>query len=197
MKTLAATANAILRVLLITVLLFGCASESGSRKGSNSGSVFGYTLGSPPRYDSIKKIHIPRVHSRIQSEEPHLQMEATNIIIDHFTRELTYDVVPTVDEADGILDIELVDLTLTAVRYADKGTSWNKKSIPSEYRAQVLASVRMLETGTSNLVWEAKRIRGKFDYNMSEDYQLIRREAILQATGDLAREIVETAVERW
>jgi hypothetical protein len=193
MNTYAAIFNSVVRVLLITTLLFGCASSTGGSKNS----VFGYQLGSPPRYDSIKKIHLPRVKSRIQSEEPHLQMEATNIIIDHFTREMTYDVVPVVEEADGILIVELTELNLTAVRYADRGTSWNRKSIPSEYRVQILASVRMLEAGTSNLVWEAKRVRGKFDYDMNEDYQLIRREAILQATGDLAREIVETAVERW
>jgi len=193
MNTCFATFNSVVRVLLLATLLFGCASKTGGTKNS----VFGYRLGSPPRYDSIKKIHLPRVLSRIQSEEPHLQMEATNIIIDHFTRELTYDVVPVVDEADGILIVELTDLDSTAVRYADRGTSWNRKSIPSEYRIQIMASVRMLEAGTSNLVWEAKRVRGKFDYNMNEDYQLIRRESILQATGDLAREIVETAVERW
>jgi hypothetical protein len=192
MKTCFATLSSVLRVLLISVLLFGCASTGGKKD-----SLFGYTLGSPPRYDSIKKIHIPRILSQIPGKEPHLQMEATNIIIDHFTREMTYDVVPVVGEADGILVVELTDLDTTAVRYADKGTSWNRKSIPSEYRVQIMASVRMLEVGTSNLVWEAKRVRGKFDYNMNEDYQLIRREAILKATGDLAREIVEMAVERW
>jgi hypothetical protein len=159
-------------------------------------SIAGYQFGSPPRPDDIYKIHVPRFGN--QTREPHLQMEATNLLIDELTKEQTYYVVPRRDEAEGVLNVTITELIMSPTRYVETdrldGKDWN---LPVGYRVQIFADVRMVNAQTSNTVWHAPRVRGKYEFLSHGSFLEDKREAIIQASADLAREITQTAVERW
>ena len=128
---------------LALLLTTGCERE---RSADAPVSILGYTLGSPQREDNIKKLHIPRI-SYIPSKvnEPHLLMEVTNQIIDEFTKEQTYEVVPNASEADGELRVQLVDLKFRPTQFVDKNDNANAAGVATAFRAVVYANVTMYE----------------------------------------------------
>ena len=187
--------------LLIPVLLAGCATTTvkhGEPAAEKEGfSLLGYQLGSPQRYDAVKKIHIPRVANLEEIREPHLDMEATDIIINEFTKEQTYEVVPRQEQADAVLKVTLTKIDMGAVRYIDRDQNKTERGVPNEYRINVFADVQMLNAANSNLIWKVSGIRGMYDFIAPDNFQEGKREALLHSCGDLARRILEAAVERW
>jgi len=189
-----------INVLLTVALLFGCATtetSDGEKPLEKKISVLGYDFGSPKRDDNIKKIFIPRFHD--ETREPHIQMEATNLLINEMTREQTYIVVPRRNEADGVLYVNLKKLSMGSVRYIDKSQSEDDRNrgVPIEYKIVVLADIEMLDAKTGKAIWKEKNIRGKYDFSVPDAFLEGKREATIQACADLAREITEAAVERW
>ncbi|NLF40761.1 hypothetical protein GX586_15065 [bacterium] len=181
------------------LFLFGCKTTTvteGEKPVEKEGlSVFGYRFGSPERRDSIKKLHIPRIGNR--TREPHLSTEGVNIIISEFTREQTYEVVPTADEADGILHVMINSIDMNSVRYVDRKQNDRLKGLPLEYAIVITADVSMENALNGNTVWSEKNIIGRYSFIADMEFTETRREAIELAMGDLAKEIVQTAVERW
>ena len=190
----------IISLVLTVVLFFGCATtktSDGEKTNEKTISLFGYDFGSPKRADNIKKIFVPRFHD--ETREPHIQMEATNLLINELTRELTYIVVPRKNEADGILFVTLKKISMGTVRYVDKSQSEDGRNegVPIEYKIVVTADIEMLDAKTGDAVWKEKSIRGKYDFSAPEAFLEGKREATIQACADLAREITEASVERW
>jgi len=186
------------RTLCAALVLFGCSSvevREGEKPLKKDVSIFGYQLGPPARHDSIKKLYIPRVGN--ETREPHLQMEATNVLINEFTREQSYEIVPRRDEADGILDVTLTKLSMSPVRYIDKSQDRKARGVPVDFRVVLYARAVMTDTKTTNVVWRANRIYGRYDFTSLESFNEAERAAIMQACGDLSRQILQTAVERW
>ena len=187
-------------VLCSALLVLSCTTVEVQEDGKvvkKDVSVLGYNLGPPPRHDGIHKLFVPRVGNK--TREPHLQMEATNILINEFTREQSYEIVPRRDEADGILEVVIIKISMSPVRYIDKSQSEKARGVPVEFRVVVYADVKMLNAKTGNKVWSINRIHGRYSFSTTEafPFQLARREAIIQACGDLSREIADNAVERW
>lgn len=163
-------------------------------------SIMGYTLGSPQREDNIKKLHIPRIsYIPEKVNEPHLLMEVTNQIISEFTKEQTYEVVPTAEEADGELRVQLVDLVFRPTQFVDKNDNANAAGVATAFRAIVYANITMYEyqDGEPVAIWSRSRVRGKYDLLTTDDISQTRHQAILLACADLAQHICEQAVERW
>ncbi|MBR4465585.1 hypothetical protein IKS38_03305 [bacterium] len=163
-------------------------------------SIMGYTLGSPQREDNIKKLHIPRIsYIPEKVNEPHLLMEVTNQIISEFTKEQTYEVVPTAEEADGELRVQLVDLVFRPTQFVDKNDNANAAGVATAFRAIVYANITMYEyqDGEPVAIWSRSRVRGKYDLLTTDDISQTRHQAILLACSDLAQHICEQAVERW
>ena len=182
---------------LALLLTTGCERE---RSADAPVSILGYTLGSPQREDNIKKLHIPRI-SYVPSKvnEPHLLMEVTNQIIDEFTKEQTYEVVPNASEADGELRVQLVDLKFRPTQFVDKNDNANAAGVATAFRAVVYANVTMYEyqDGEPVQIWSRNNVRGKYDLLTTDDISVTRHQAILLACSDLALHICELAVERW
>ena len=188
----------LLNVLLTAVLFFGCSTmetTEGDKPVEKQFSVFGYDFGSPKRDDNIKKIFVPRFHD--ETREPHIQMEATNLLINELTREQTYIVVPRKKEAEGVLFVTLKKISMGSVRYVDESQSRKERGVPIEFKVVVIADVEMLDAKTGDPVWKERNIRGKFDFDAPEAFLEGKREATIQACADLAKEITQTAVERW
>ncbi len=190
--------NKIINVLLAVGFLFGCSTpetSEGEKPLEKKFSVFGYDFGSPKRDDNIRKIFVPRFHD--ETREPHIQMEATNLLINELTREQTYIVVPRKSEADGVLFVTLKKLTMGSVRYVDESQNRKERGVPIEFKIVVIANIEMLDAKTGDPVWKQRNIRGKYDFSAPEAFLEGKREATIQACADLAREITEAAVERW
>jgi len=191
----------LVNILLTVALLFGCATtetSEGEKPLEKKVSVLGYDFGSPKRYDNIKKIFIPRFHD--ETREPHIQMEATNLLINEMTKEQTYIVVPRRREAEGVLYVNLKKISMGSVRYIDKSQSGENnrdRGVPIEYKIVVTADIEMLDAKTGDVVWKERGIRGKYDFSVPDAFLEGKREATIQACADLAREITEAAVERW
>jgi len=181
-------------VFFITACGTVAVSEDG-KKAEKETSLFGYQFGPPSRYDTIKTICIPRIEN--MTREPHLQMEATNLIIDEFTREQTYTVVSHTNTADAVLYVTLSEIDKSTVRYMDRSENEREKGIPVEFRVRVVADVRMVNPRTNNLIWRHRSIRGKYDFQAEGDFGTAERDALIEACKDLAMEINQAAVERW
>ena len=182
------------------LLIVGCTSVEVSKDGKvtkKSMSFFGYDFGPPKRNDGIYKLYIPRIGN--QSTEPHLQMEATNLIIDEFTKEQSYYIVPRADEADGILNVVITKISMSPVRYIDKSQNKNAAGVPVEFRVVIYADIEMLYAKNKKKAWKINRITGRYTFNTTREFpfQVAKRAAIMQACGDLSREIVDSSVERW
>jgi len=187
-------------IAMAALLLFGCTTVEVSQNGKvtkKSMSLFGYDFGPPKRSDGIYKLYIPRIGN--QSREPHLQMEATNLIIDEFTKEQSYYIVPRENEADGILDVVITKISMSPVRYIDKSRDKAAQGVPVEFRVVVYASVEMKNAKTKKKVWKINKITGRYTFNTTPNFpfQEAKRTAIIQACSDLAHEIIDNSVERW
>ena len=186
--------------VIAVVFMFGCTTVEVSEDGKatkKSMSALGYDFGPPKRNDGIYKIYIPRIGC--QAREPHLQMEVTNLIIDEFTKEQSYYVVPRVKEADGQLNVVITKVGMSPVRYIDKSQSKQAQGVPVEFRVVVYANVEMFNRKTKKVEWKLNQLTGRYIFNTTREFpfQVARREAIIQACGDLSREIVDNSVERW
>ena len=186
--------------VVAVMFMFSCTTVETSENGKvtkKNISILGYDLGPPKRNDGIYKIYIPRIGN--QDREPHLQMEVTNLIIDQFTKEQSYYVVPRAKEADGILNVVITKILMSPVRYVDKSQSKQAQGVPVEFRVVVYANIEMLKAKTKKKVWSLNRVTGKYTFNSTREYpfQEAKREAIIQACSDLSREIVDNSVERW
>lgn len=185
-----------LMALALLACLPGCVEE----KENTPITILGYTAGSPQREDNIKKLHIPRIsYVPDKVNEPHLLMEVTNQIIDEFTKEQTYDVVPTAAEADGELRVQLVDMKFNPTSYVDRKDNAKAAGVATSFRAVVYANITMYEyqDGEPVAIWSRSRLQGKYDLLTTDDISLTRHQAILLACADLAQHICELAVERW
>ncbi|MBR5623926.1 hypothetical protein IKW72_02810 [bacterium] len=163
-------------------------------------TILGYTAGSPQREDSIKKLHIPRVsYVPDKVKEPHLQMEVTNLIISEFTKEQTYEVVPTAEEADGELRVQLVDMDFRPTQFIDKKDDSKAAGVATAFRTIIYANITMYEyrDGEPVAIWSRNRVRGKHELLTTDDISVTRHQSILIACADLAQHICEQAVERW
>ena len=160
-------------------------------------SIGGYKIGAPEKRDGITAINIPRVTIDSSIREPHLQTEFTSVIINEFTKEQSYQVVPSAEDADGTLKVEIKDIKMDSVRYVDKAQNAQARGVPVEYVILVHADVTMVDTRSGEALWHIPGMRGRYDFTPAGDFGDAKREALLQACGDLAREIVDAASEQW
>lgn len=187
-------------VSAILALLFLCACtqvavrEDGHHEEKPT-TILGYRLGPPARYDNIKTLAIPRIKN--ETREPHLETEMTSLIIDEFVREQTYTVVPHTNTADGVLYVTLRTLDMSTVRWIDRSQDKQMKGVPIEFRIRLVADVRMENPHTQNLIWQHRGLTGRYEFESAADFGSAKRDAILEASKDLALRINQAAVERW
>lgn len=184
--------------LALVCLLVGCGTTvvpDGTPPLSKDISIAGYRLGPPAREDGIRTLHIPRVGNA--TREPHLEMEVTSLLINEFTREQSYHVVPRKEDADGVLQVKITEVKLNTVRFSNAETRTDQRGVPVEFVAMVKADVEMINARTGEVVWKMPEMRGRYDFMPGGDFLEAKREAIMQACSDLVREICDAASEQW
>jgi len=183
--------------LALLLLLTSCATtvQEGEKPLRKDVSIAGYKLGSVERHDTVKTLHIPR--ATVLYREPHLQTELSNLIINEFTKEQTFEVVPRAEEADATLFVTLNDIKQNAIQYTDQKQDEWAAGVAQAWLVQVFADVKLVDNRTGEVLWSNNNMRGSYDFMPTGDFLDLRREAINQACADLAKEICDNITEPW
>ena len=186
-------------VLALLAATAGCKTTTtvGDRQAKKPVTIAGYSVGAVEKQDGITKLFVPRVTLGSKVREPHLQTEFTSVLINEFTREQSFAVVDKAEDADGVLKVTLTEVSMNSVRYVDKSQNSQARGVPIEYTIVIRANVALIDTRSGEPLWNLEGMKGRYDFTPSADFGDAKREALLQASGDLAREIVEAASEQW
>ncbi len=151
-----------------------------------SGCV-GYRLGSSLPAD-MRSVFIPMFVN--ESQEPLIEVEATNAAIAEFQRDGTLRIAPE-NAADLTLECRLVDVTLDPLRYSKAD-----RKQPNEYRLS-LNAVIVLKRTESNQIVSRQSLVGESTFAFTGNLAGAKRNAMPEASRDLAKRIVENVVETW
>lgn len=150
-------------------------------------SKFGYRLGStlPP---DIKTVYVPLFANH--SREPLIENNATAATIAELQKDGSLKVV-NLENADVILECTLDSVSLNPLRY-------NRSDVtkPNEYRMTLAASFTLKRVRTQEILCETSVI-GEATFPFVGNLVAAKQSAMPQATEDLAKRIVERAVEAW
>jgi hypothetical protein len=126
---------------------------------------------------------------RYQVYRPTLETDVTRAVIDRFMLDGNLRIVRE-EDADLALKGSLVDFRRDVLRYAVDDT-------PEEYRISIVVDISLRDRKEESLVWEEKNFIGDSTYFVSGINAKSEDTAVAEAVGDLARRIVERAVEAW
>ncbi|MGA2774905.1 MAG: LPS assembly lipoprotein LptE [Candidatus Omnitrophota bacterium] len=120
---------------------------------------------------------------------PHLETDITNAVINKF---LTDGNLKPVQEpnADLILKGELVDFHRDPLRYD------NSKNV-LEYRLSPVINMSLWDTKENKLLYQENNFTGDTTYYTSGTTAISESAAVNNALVDLARRVVERAVDQW
>lgn len=147
----------------------------------------GYRLGStlPP---DIKTVYVPLFANK--SREPLIENNATAAAIAELQKDGTLKVVNS-ENADVILECTLTSISLSPLRY-------NRDDVtkPNEYRLTLAASFTLKRIRNQEILCEASVI-GESTFPFVGNLVAAKQSAMPRAAEDLAKRIVEKAVEAW
>ena len=93
-------------------------------------------------------------------------------------------------DADMVLKGELVDFRKDPLRY-DNGDN------VLEYRVSIVVNLSMWDKKANTLIWQENNFTGDTTYYVSGATSISEAAAVNNALTDLARRVVERAVEQW
>lgn len=147
----------------------------------------GYRLGStlPP---DIKTIYVPVFANK--SREPLIENDATAATIAELQKDGTLKVV-NAENADVVLECTLTGVSLNPLRY-------NRSDVtkPNEYRLTLSATFTLKRVRDNEILCEASVI-GESTFPFYGNLVSAKQAATPRAAEDLAKRIVEKAIEAW
>ncbi len=140
----------------------------------------------------VNKIDFTRdtdVGSKYKIYRPRLDTDVTKTVNNKFL--FDGNLKPTkMAKADLTLKGELVDFVKDPLRYDDSDNV-------SEYRINIRVNLILWDNKENKLVWEEKSFTGEVTYLTSGTGAKTEAQAVNDAIDDLARRIIERAVEDW
>ncbi|MFA4842472.1 MAG: LPS assembly lipoprotein LptE [Candidatus Omnitrophota bacterium] len=140
----------------------------------------------------VNKIDITQetdVANKYKLYRPQLETDVTKAAINKFLFDGNLRPVK-LQNADLTLKGELLEFRKDPLRYDD-----NNEVL--EYRVNMVVNIFLWDNKTNLLVWEENRFTGETSYFTSGTSIKTEAQAISDAITDLARRIVERAVEEW
>lgn len=147
----------------------------------------GYRLGSTLPAD-IKTVCVPLFVNK--SREPLIENGATAATIAELQKDGTLKVV-NIENADVILECTLTSVSLSPLRYSRADVTK-----PNEYRLTLSASFTLKRARNQEILCEASVI-GESTFPFVGNLVAAKQSAMPRASEDLAKRIVEKAVEAW
>ncbi|UCH12599.1 MAG: hypothetical protein JSW18_01255 [Candidatus Omnitrophota bacterium] len=160
----------------------------------------GYTTRSllPPH---IKRIYVENFENAIditgetserevyKTYRPRLELDVTKAVIDKFIYDGNLK-ISMAEDADVILTGKLVDFKREALRYDEADNI-------EQYRIIILVSIKLKDIKENKILWQFDRFAGSYEYYTTGSQAKTESTAINEAIDDLARRIVEQAIEIW
>ena len=122
---------------------------------------------------------------------PGMETKITDAVISRFLVDGYLEVVSKEDQADLILSGALLNFEKQPLRYDQLSQN------VEEYRANIIVDISLENATKSKRVWSEKGFVGFFEYNQTGPNSVSEDTAINNAIADLAKRIVERAVEDW
>ena len=143
----------------------------------------------------IKSIYVRTVLNKIPIEEvsvynPGLEMGITKAIIRRLNKDGNLKVKASEDQADAILETELV-------RFEQEGLRFNNLERVEEYRLYIVVSLRLINAKTKEVIWEEPNFSGDSEYFVSDVRSVGREDGTQRALDRLAKNVVDRIVEDW
>jgi hypothetical protein len=154
--------------------------------GLASGCV-GYRLGStlPP---GIESVYVPTFQN--ESGEPLLETQTTGAAIQELQKDGTLRVRDK-SGADAMLEVTLISFTLEPLRYER-----DQSKTTNEYRMRIRAEILFTRLRDGSVL-SKRTVEGEATFEPSGSLTTAKREALPEASRDLAHDIVENIVEYW
>lgn len=160
----------------------------------------GYTTGSllPPR---LKTIYVDNFKNKIDIGKevtestqytlyrPGLENDVTNAVVERFVFDGNLKIAGR-DEANLILRGNLVDYRQEALRY-------DANDDVEEYRIKVTVDMELIDAANNEPLWKEVGFIGESTYKIKGRFATSEDIARKEAIEDLARRIVERAIEGW
>jgi len=151
-----------------------------------AGGCGGYSVGTLlPEH--IKTIAVPVFVN--ETDEPNLEIQATNAVINGLATDGTLRVVPD-DEADVVLTVRIIKYERKAIRYTGA-------TQPAEYRVTVTVLATLHDTREGTDLWTDNRLSGSTEFIVRAGLPASEARARPEALEDLAHDVVEHIVEGW
>ncbi len=140
----------------------------------------------------VNKIDITReadVGSKYRIYRPQLETDITNAVVNKFLFDGNLKPVKS-ESADVTLKGELIEFRKDPLRY-------DENENVTEYRVNIVVNISLWDNREGKLLWEEKGFTGDTSYFTSGTQAKSEPQAINDGIADLARRIVERAVEEW
>lgn len=173
-------------VILLSVIVAGCGYTTGSLLPTHIQTI--YVEPFKNRIELTDELTTDEY--RFRSYRVHLETDITKEVIRKFINDGHLKVVRK-EEADVILSGELVDYLRQPLRYGADN------EVVAEYRVSIVCSAQFRDIAKDELIWNEPRIIGDSTYNISGTYSVTESATVASAVSDVARRIVNRAIEGW
>ena len=138
---------------------------------------------------SINITSEPQANRGFTTYRPALETDITKKVKERFLFDGNFRIAKE-DEADVILKGTLVDYRKDAVRY-------DAQDNVEEYRVSISVSISLIERDGNKPVWSNQSVIGEYTFFLAGPNAKPEDTAVNSALDDLARRVVERAVEFW
>lgn len=147
----------------------------------------GYKMGSnlPEQYQTVFVV------VQNESSEPSVEVQATKAMMAEVQMDGRLALCSRAD-ADTILEVTVFNYYLSALNYdRDHGAR------AQEYRVNVSAKAVFYDADTGEVLREVPSVTGQTDFPYDSDLTSGKRAALLDASGDLARQLISQTISAW
>lgn len=176
----------ITQIIFLVSLVAGCGYTTRSAISSKFRTIY-----ITPFINKVDITQETAVGSKYKIYRPYLETDITKAVIDKFLWDGNLKPVKS-EVADLVLKGELIEFRKDPLRYTDADEV-------EEYRINLVVNISLWDNKENKLVWEENNFIGDTTYFALSSNTQYKSEtaAITSAITDLARRIVERAVEQW
>ncbi len=145
----------------------------------------GYRLGSLGTA-SDQKLAVPTFVNK--TDEPNLETLTTNAVIRKLQVDGTYKIVPKTDEADYVLEVELMNFQRSALTF-------DRSDITNDFRIILAANLVFKDAKTGKILWTENRVEGEATYPRGSNQPESERAALPRLIEDTAKRITDKVVD--
>lgn len=143
----------------------------------------------------IQSIYVKTVLNKIPvteiySYQPGVEMGLTKAMIRRFNKDGNLKVAASAEEADAVLETELV-------RYQQEGLRFSGLERAEEYRLFIVVALKLINMRTHQVIFEEPNFSGDAEYFVTDVRSIGREEGNNRAIDRLAKNIVDRVVEDW